>query len=192
MSVKSRSRTAGFAWLRGGLMALISRGVGPEARIACWLWVATAILGLGPATGAQAQVHLAQAGSEGGSLGGAIPPPPMVSRPRLKPKIIYERRPAPRIPRASGDAGISRFDGTWSVSSGGGCSAAGNGQVSIAHGRVMSPNGSGRVGPDGSVSTVSTAGGMTIVGQGRIVGNAASGSYRQSDGCVGPWSAVKL
>ncbi len=174
-------------------MALIFRGAGPKATIAACLWLGTAISGLVPTADAQAQVQVAQAGSEGGSLGGAIPPPtPTVPRPRIKPRIVQERRPIPRPARGPGDGGVSKFDGTWSVSSGGGCSAAGNGQVSIAHGRIMSPNGSGRVGPDGSVSTVSTAAGLSIVGQGRIVGNEASGSYRQSDGCVGPWSAVRL
>ena len=143
--------------------------------ISSWIGLVTACLGLLVPLHADAQMQSAQAGSEGGSLGGGIPP----------------TAKAPRMARRPED-GLAKFDGTWSVSSGGGCPTAANGEVRIAHGRIIAANGNGRVGPDGSVSTVTTVAGMTIVGQGRIAGNTASGSYRQSDGCVGPWSAVRL
>ena len=169
--------------------------VGPGIRrlvvFSFWLWLGTACFSSLGLLRADAQVSSAQAGTEGGSLGGAIPSIHKGSKPWLPPGVVDERRSSPRLARRSGD-GLAKFDGTWSVSSGGGCQTAGTGQVTIAQGRIIAANGNGRVGPDGSVSTVSTVAGMTIVGQGRIVGNAASGSYRQSDGCVGPWSAVRL
>lgn len=161
------------------------------AAASLWIWFGTACFGPLGLLRAEAQVLSAQAGTEGGSLGGGILPVHKASRPRLPPRVIDERRSSPRLVRRSTD-GLAKFDGTWSVSSGGGCQTAGTGQVTIAQGRIIAANGNGRVGPDGSVSTVSTVAGMTIVGQGRIVGSAASGSYRQSDGCVGPWSAVRL
>ena len=173
-------------------MASIGPGPGRKAAISSWFRLGTMCLGLSIPIAANAQVQAAQAGTEGGSLGGVIPPASRASRLRAEPKMEHERRPSPRSVRRSEEGGLAKFDGTWSVSSGGGCPTAGNGEVTIAHGRIMAANGNGRVGPDGSVSTVSTVAGMTVVGQGRIVGNAASGSYRQSDGCVGPWSAVRL
>ncbi len=168
--------------------------VGPVLRrraVSLWIGLGTACFGLLVPLHADAQVQSAQAGTDGGSLGGGIPPTSRAPRPRVRPKADHERRPSPRLARRPED-GLAKFDGTWSVSSGGGCPTAGNGEVRVAHGRIIAANGNGRVGPDGSVSTVTTVAGMTVVGQGRIVGNAASGSYRQSDGCVGPWSAVRL
>ncbi len=168
--------------------------VGPVLRrraVSLWIGLGTACFGLLVPLHADAQVQSAQAGTDGGSLGGGIPPTSRAPRPRVRPKADHERRPSPRLARRPED-GLAKFDGTWSVSSGGGCPTAGNGEVRVAHGRIIAANGNGRVGPDGSVNTVTTVAGMTVVGQGRIVGNAASGSYRQSDGCVGPWSAVRL
>ena len=173
-------------------MTSVGPGTRRRAAITSWLWLGTAGFGVLVPVHADAQIQMTQAETEGGSMGGSILPTHRLSRPRVQPKIEQERRPSPRVVRRSQEDGLTKFDGTWSVSSGGGCPTAGNGEVRIAHGRIIAANGNGRVGADGSVSTVSTVAGMTVVGQGRIVGNAASGSYRQSDGCVGPWSAVRL
>lgn len=152
---------------------------------------------------------------DGGGIGGSLEAPetrtvharPRASRaaaPRTAPasrvivkrEVVYEpryvTRPAAPQRRSAGQgAGLASYDGVWSVSSGG-CSGAGTGQVMISGGRISSSSGSGSVSPSGAVSTVSTVNGLTIVGQGRITGQFASGVYRQSDGCTGSWSAVKL
>lgn len=154
---------------------------------------------------------------QGGGIGGSLVEPevaparpkPRASRPAaahvapaprviVKREIIYEpryvARPAPPT-RRRGEAregGLASYDGVWTVSSGGGCSGAGTGQVTISAGRIIGSSGTGRVSATGAVSTVSAVAGLTIVGQGQIVGRSASGVYRQSDGCTGSWSAVKL
>ena len=189
--IRNIPEAAAAGW-RGSGMTSVGSETRRRAAMTSWIWLSAACFG-GLAPGhADAQVRMAQAESEGGSMGGSILPAHKPSRPRVQPRTEQERRPSPRLGRRSEEDGLTKFDGTWSVSSGGGCPSAGNAQVRIAHGRIIAANGNGRVGSDGSVSTVSTVAGMTVVGQGRIVGNAASGSYRQSDGCVGPWSAVRL
>ena len=169
---------------------VVGPGKGRLAVITLAAGLGVACCGLLSALSVEARAQTVQAGSEGGSLSGGIPPAHRATRPQVRPTTHHEQRSVRTAGRP--DDGLARFDGTWSVSSGGGCPAAGNGEVRIAHGHVLAANGSGRVGPDGAVDTVTTVAGMTVVGQGRIVGNAASGSYRQSDGCTGPWSAVRL
>jgi hypothetical protein len=119
-------------------------------------------------------MQLAQMESDGGSIGGAMGAAPSSAHARAR----TTAQPA--------------FDGAWAVTSGGPCIAAGTSQVTISGSRIISPMGSGSVTPAGVVSTVSSFNGLTITGKGRIVGRTASGSYRQSDGCAGTWSAVKL
>ena len=163
-----------------------------------------------------APIVLAQV--EGGGVGGSLAAPEtrtVRAKPRpshapaaraapaprviVRREVIYEPRyvprpaaPRPARPSATRSASVERFNGAWSVSSGGGCSAAGTGQVTISGGRVIAANGSGQVSPTGAVSTTSSYNGVTIVAQGQIAGQSASGVYRQSDGCSGTWSAVRL
>lgn len=118
-------------------------------------------------------------------------PAPAPRRPAPAPKrsAAIPRRPAP--PPAERPPAPS-FDGAWAVSAGGGCASAGTSQVTILGGRVIGQGVTGRVGPFGDVSTLGTFDGLTVAGRGKISGGTAYGSYRQSDGCVGPWSAVRL
>ena len=83
------------------------------------------------------------------------------------------------------------FDGDWTVSAGGFCASTGVGQVTILGHDVIGPSGRGRVSSSGAVTTIGVVGGMTVTGHGQIVGNVARGYYRESDGCTGPWSAVR-
>lgn len=128
---------------------------------------------------------------------------PIPAQPPREPRAPAPRRPAPTsrrsaaVPRRPAPPPVERppapsFDGAWAVSAGGGCASAGTSQVTILGGRVIGQGVTGRVGPLGDVSTLGTFNGLTVAGRGRISGGTAYGSYRQSDGCVGPWSAVRL
>ena len=88
--------------------------------------------------------------------------------------------------------GVSAYNGAWMVSSEGPCTGIGSGQVTIMNGRIIGPNGAGRVSPGGAVHTITNVNGVTTVSDGLITGGTASGSYRQSTGCSGIWTAVKL
>lgn len=162
-------------------------------------------------------VAQAEGGGIGGSLGGSIAAPEartVQAKPRVRraaapraasaPRVIVERRVVyqpryverpraePRRRGASSGGNLAQYDGTWSVSAGGGCSAAGTSQVMISAGRIMGQNGGGHVTPDGTVNTVGSYNGLSIAAQGQMTAQSASGIYRQSDGCSGPWSGVKL
>jgi hypothetical protein len=47
------------------------------------------------------------------------------------------------------------------------------------------------VSPSGAASAVGNANGITIISRGHLSGRGGSGSFRQSDGCVGRWTATK-
>lgn len=87
---------------------------------------------------------------------------------------------------------VSVYNGAWMVSAEGPCTGIGSGQVTIMNGRVIGPNGGGRVSSGGAVHTITNVNGVTTVSDGVITGGTASGSYRQSTGCSGIWTAVKL
>ncbi len=98
-----------------------------------------------------------------------------------------------RVARARrDDAGDGAFDGAWNVSSDGFCSASGVNQVVILGHSISGQGLVGTVSSSGAIHTISTFYGLSIVGDGRISGGSAAGSYRQSDGCSGRWSAYKL
>jgi len=50
---------------------------------------------------------------------------------------------------------------------------------------------SGTVSPRGAASAVGNSNGITVIGNGRLSGRSGSGSFRQSDGRVGRWTATK-
>lgn len=146
-----------------------------------------------------AQTQLAQA-EGGGSIGGSIDPAPAAAAPRPqrpRPRAQPQRQaPAPRSAErrapARRAAGAS-FDGAWTVSAGGACASAGTNQVVISGRNVISQGMvTGHVSAGGAVTTLASINGLTVSGRGQIVGSSASGIYRQSDGCSGPWSAIKL
>ena len=88
--------------------------------------------------------------------------------------------------------GVGAYNGAWMVSSEGACTGLGSGQVTIIGGRIIGPNGAGRVSPGGFVRTIQNINGVTVTGQGQISGTMAAGTFRQSDGCSGTWTAVKM
>ena len=50
---------------------------------------------------------------------------------------------------------------------------------------------SGHVSPSGAASAVGNANGITVISSDHLSGRSGSGSFRQSDGCVGRWTATK-
>jgi hypothetical protein len=140
---------------------------------------------------------LAQSGSAGGSIGndekslsGSRPAPqpaePERSGKRSNPEVEQTRRSASR-----GGGGGGNFDGAWVVvgigtpcsgsSDGGGCKQRQNFGEGV----------SGRVSASGSASAVGNSNGITVKSVGRLSGCGGSGTFRQSDGCAGRWTASK-
>ncbi len=146
------------------------------------------LIGSGPVIAAE---------SEGGSIGGTIDShqnsQPTRTRakasPPATPKTVERRSPKPSV-----SGGGASFDGAWSVTSNGSCTSGSTGQATISGGRVIDSRGvvTGRVSPSGAVSTATNYNGVTITSRGQINGRSASGTFQQSDGCAGRWSAIKL
>lgn len=146
-------------------------------------------------------VSAAQAqGSTGGSIGNDDK---SVSGSRSTPRSVEperSERPArrsrseaepQRSSRRSGGGG--NFDGTWDyVGIGTNCKGTGSGTIQIASGRVIAPNGSGSVAPNGAYHSSGVGeDGVRLTAVGRLSGNAGSGTYMRSDGCGGRWSATR-
>ena len=134
---------------------------------------------------------LAQSGSAGGSLGNDDK---AVSGSRSEPRAPAPDRPAHRaraVPAQRSGGGGGNYDGSWTVVAIGNCPAAGIVTVMISGAQIIGPGISGAVTPGGAVRTVSSVSGMSVIGNGRIAGRAASGTYRQANGCTGTFSALK-
>jgi hypothetical protein len=124
-------------------------------------------------------------GSAGGSAGKPPPSPPEQPRARRSPP---EAAPPARKPSPTG----GNYDGLWTVVSvGETCSGGSRLAVVISSGRITGVNVSGSVNGSGSVHAVYSANGITSISSGRLSGRSGSGRFKQSDGCVGHWSAVK-
>ena len=158
-------------------------------RILTALFWAALIVVAGPRT------VLAQAGSAGGSLGneekslsGTREARP--ERPSHKP-AEETHRSQPSRPSRGGDGG-GNFDGAWVVVSvGTTCSGGSSSAVVVTSGRILGQGLSGQVSAGGSVTAVSSRNGITITNVGRLSGRSGSGSFHQSDGCSGRWTAMK-
>ncbi len=103
-----------------------------------------------------------------------------------------ERRETPRReskPRSSGGG----FDGAWVVTAVGvTCSGSSRNAVIVSSGRIIGNNvTSGTVGSSGAVYATGGSGGLTNVTTGRLSGRGGGGTFRQSDGCTGRWTASK-
>lgn len=85
---------------------------------------------------------------------------------------------------------VNPFDGRWKFT-GGGCRGAGSVSAVIKGGKVIVRGGGGNVTPDGTIHTVGAGNGLTLTAEGRLSGDAGSGTYDRSDGCSGTWVAVK-
>jgi len=137
----------------------------------------------------------AQSGSVGGSIGKEDK---SISGSQEPARALPPQQPAtPRAKssnRASsgGGGGGGSFDGAWAVSAVGvTCSGGSQSAVVITSGKILGQGVSGQVSANGTVSTVGNSNGITIISSGKLSGRSGSGTFRQSDGCTGRWSAMK-
>ena len=142
---------------------------------------------------------LAQSGSVGGSLGNdekslsgsREPPPPPEASARRSKSEAEEPRGAARKSGGGGSGGNS-FDGAWIVSSVGvTCSGTSSNAVVVTSGKIIGQSAGGTVSPDGRVYGTSTGNGIRVITVGRLSGRTGGGTFRQSDGCTGRWTAAK-
>jgi hypothetical protein len=142
---------------------------------------------------------LAQSGSIGGSLGNdekslsgsrEPPPPPEASARRSKSEAEEPRGAARK--GGGGGSGVNSFDGAWIVSSVGvTCSGTSSNAVVVTSGKIIGQSARGTVSPDGRVYGTSTGNGIRVITVGRLSGRTGGGTFRQSDGCTGRWTAAK-
>ena len=137
---------------------------------------------------------VAQSGSAGGSIGNdeksvSGSRETETSRPvrRSQPEAEEPRRAS----RKSG-GGVNNFDGAWIVSAVGvTCQGTSSNAVVVTSGKIIGQKARGTVSPDGKVYGTSTDQGITIITTGRLSGRSGGGTFRQSDGCTGRWTAAK-
>ena len=137
----------------------------------------------------------AQSGSAGGSIGNDEK---SLSGSRSGESSKPARRSQPeadeprRTSRKNGGGGGTNFDGAWIVSSVGvTCSGTSSNAVVVTSGKIIGETARGTVSPDGRVYGTSTGNGITVITTGRLSGRSGGGTFRQSDGCTGRWTASK-
>ena len=142
----------------------------------------------------------AQSGSAGGSIGNdekslsgsrATPRAAEPSKParRSKPEADEPRR-ASRKAGGSGSGG-GNFDGAWVLTSVGTPCGSSTDAVVITGPNLVGQYGTSHVSPNGAMSGVGSAGGLSWTASGRFSGRSGSGTFRRSDGCVGSWTGTK-
>jgi hypothetical protein len=135
----------------------------------------------------------AQSGSAGGSIGNdekSLSGSRESSKParRSEPEADEPRRAG----RKSGGGGGNNFDGAWIVSGVGvTCQGTSSNAVVVTSGKIIGQTARGTVSPDGRVYGTSTGNGITVITTGRLSGRSGGGTFRQSDGCTGRWTASK-
>ena len=136
----------------------------------------------------------AQSGSAGGSIGNDEKSL-SGSRPTESAKPARRSRPEPdeprRASRKSGGGG-NNFDGAWIVSAVGvTCQGTSSNAVVVTSGKIIGQTARGTVSSDGRVYGTSSGNGITVITTGRLSGRSGGGTFRQSDGCTGTWTAAK-
>jgi hypothetical protein len=142
---------------------------------------------------------MGQSGSAGGSIGNdekslsgsrESPRAPESSKPARRSQS--ERDEPHRASRKGGGGGSNNFDGAWIVSSVGvTCQGTSSNAVVVTSGKIIGQKARGTVSPDGTVYGTSTDQGITVITTGRLSGRTGGGTFRQSDGCTGRWTAAK-
>ena len=134
-------------------------------------------------------------GSAGGSIGndekslsGTREAPRSVEGParRSRSEPAEPRRAAPR----SSGGGGGNFDGAWVVNSVG-CGSTTGGAVVVTSGRVIGGGVTGTISPRGAVRTTGNFNGVVVTSSGHVSSRSGSGSFSQSNGCGGTWTASK-
>jgi hypothetical protein len=100
------------------------------------------------------------------------------------------QQPAEQTPRSMPPEDNMNFDGAWTFTSAG-CPYTGSLPARIVGGKIIVRGGSGQVDPDGTLHSVGAGNGMTLTAVGQLSGNAGSGTFSRSDGCIGHWIAIK-
>ena len=146
---------------------------------------------------------LAQSGSAGGSIGNDEK---SVSGTRATPRVVETERSARRSKseaeeprRASrkssvggGGGGGSNYDGAWIVTGVGvTCQGTSSNAVVVTSDKIIGQTARGTVSPSGVVYRTSSGNGLTMITTGRLSGRSGGGTFRQSDGCTGRWTASK-
>jgi hypothetical protein len=137
----------------------------------------------------------AQSGSSGGSIGNDEK---SLSGSRESESAKPARRSQPeadeprRAGRKSGGGSGGNFDGAWMVYARGvTCQGTSSNAVVVTSGKIIGETARGTVSPDGKVYGTSTGSGITVTTIGRLSGRSGGGTFRQSDGCTGTWTASK-
>jgi len=159
-------------------------------------WIGATLLGCSMAVAICPGTTYAQ-GSAGGSIGnddkavsGSRPEVRAVEKPSRRSRADDDapRRSSSR--KSSGGGGS--FDGAWIVNAVGVTCSGSSNAVVVTSGRIIGNNlTSGRVSPSGSVYATGGSSGLTSVTTGRLSGRSGSGTFVQSDGCRGRWTASK-
>lgn len=144
---------------------------------------------------------LAQSGSTGGSIGNdekslsgsraprAVETEKPARRSKPKPEAEEPRRASRK---SGGGGGGGNFDGAWIVTGVGvTCQGTSSNAVVVTSGKIIGQTARGTVSPSGVVHGTSSGNGLTMVTTGRLSGRSGGGTFRQSDGCTGTWTASK-
>ena len=137
----------------------------------------------------------AQSGSAGGSIGNdekSLSGSRATESSKLARRSQGEADEPRRAARKSSGGGGNNFDGAWIVSSVGvTCQGTSSNAVVVTSGKIIGQKARGTVSPDGTVYGTSTEPGITVITTGRLSGRTGGGTFRQSDGCTGRWTAAK-
>jgi hypothetical protein len=162
-------------------------------------WISATLLGCSMALMTGPNTSYAQ-GSAGGSIGnddkavsGSRPEPRAVEKPSRRSRSDDDEPRRASRKSSGGGGGGGSFDGAWIVNAVGvTCQGSSSNAVVVTSGRIIGNNvTSGRVGPNGSVYATGGSSGLTNVTTGRLSGRSGSGTFVQSDGCRGRWTASK-
>lgn len=131
-------------------------------------------------------------GSAGGSIGNDDKSVSgSSSRPAAAPDRSRSENRSHR-PRRSEGGGADNFDGAWMVYAvGTTCQGSSSNAIVITSGKIVGQTARGTVSSNGTVHGYASSNGITITTTGRLSGRRGGGTFRQSDGCAGRWTAVK-
>jgi hypothetical protein len=96
-------------------------------------------------------------------------------------------------PRRRSSGGGGNFDGAWMMSGVGNavCPGPVSNAIIITNGQIDGGGARGTVSASGAVNGIAQGSGKTMITTGRLSGRRGSGTFRQSDGCAGTWTASK-
>jgi hypothetical protein len=164
--------------------------------------IGLALLALLLSVAFEPRATFAQSGSTGGSIGNDEK---SLSGSRAAPRAVESEKPVRRSkPRAEpeeprraarkggGGGGGNNFDGVWIVTGVGvTCQGSSSNPIVITSGKIIGKTSRGTVSSSGVVNGTAQGNGLTMITTGRLSGRSGGGSWRQSDGCTGTWTALK-